>query len=135
MYCFLFIIKSTPFRALFINLWLPSGKIVNFIHGKNEFWQKLDFRGIVPCRACDQVMTIPSFKGQAHDMFSRIFQVRIYDFFFYQTFVLICSKLRKNACFDRQGICFLFQMINIGEKIHRLKFGKFVKICRELDIS
>ena len=83
MYCFLFIIKSTPFRELFINLWLPSGKIVNFIHGKNEFWQKLDFRGIVPCRACDQVMTIPSFKGQAHDMFSRIFQIRIYDFFLF----------------------------------------------------
>lgn len=47
-----------------------QGKIVNFIHGKNEFWQKLDFRGIVPCRACDQVMTIPSFKE--HSAFMRV---------------------------------------------------------------
>ena len=71
----IFVAKKN-YRELFINLWLPSGKIVNFIHGKNEFWQKLDFRGIVPCRACDQVMTIPSFKGQAHDMFSRIFRTQ-----------------------------------------------------------
>ena len=101
MYSFWFIIISTPFRELFINLWLPSGKIVNFIHGKNEFWQKLDFRGIVPCRACDQVMTIPSFKGQAHDMFSRIFRIQIYEFF------LSNIMLYRHSSFIKLG---LFQL-------------------------
>ena len=37
-------------------------KIINFIGGKNELWQKLDFRGIVPFRALEQLMMIPAFK-------------------------------------------------------------------------
>ena len=47
-----------------------QGKIINFINGKNELWHKLDFRGIVPCRACAQVMTIPAFRE--HSVFMRV---------------------------------------------------------------
>ena len=47
-------------------------------------------------------------KGQALDMFSRIFKIRIYEFFStkcYKILVMISSKLRgKNAFFDQQGI-------------------------------
>ena len=42
-------------------------------------------------------------KGLAHNMFSRIFRIRMYDLFsnkYYVIFVMICSKLRKNAFFD-----------------------------------
>ena len=49
---------------------LPLGKIVNFVHGKNELWKSLDFRGIVPCRACDQVMSIRVFRE--HSDFMRV---------------------------------------------------------------
>ena len=41
----------------------------------------------------------------------------------------------RNAVFDKQGICFIFQLRNIGEKIRRFVFEKFVKICRDLDDS
>ena len=46
------------------------------------------------------------YKGQAHDMFSRIFRLRIYEFFStskYYVFVLISQilKLRKNAFSDQ----------------------------------
>ena len=52
----------------------------------------------------------------------------------YEIFVMNCSKMRKkNAFFDQQGICFLFELRNIGEKIRKFVFGKFVKTCRELD--
>ena len=43
--------------------------------------------------------------------------------------ILKCSKLRKNAFFDRKGICFLFQLRNI----RRFALEEFVKTCDELD--
>ena len=45
------------------------------------------------------------------------------------------SKLRKNAFSVHWGISFLYQLRNIGEKISRFVFGKFVKTCCELDNS
>ena len=60
--------------------------------------------------------------------------------FFYQMLLNIffdfikCSKLRKNASFDQEETYFLFQLRNIGEKVCRFVFGKFVKTCRELDM-
>ena len=45
--------------------------------------------------------------------------------------LLNCSKLRKQS----QGICLFFQQTNVGEKICRFVFGKFVKTCHELDNS
>ena len=39
-------------------------------------------------------------KGQAHDLFSRIFKIRIYELFLPNViFVMICSKLRKKSAF------------------------------------
>ena len=40
---------------------------------------------------------------------------------------------KKNAFFDQKGICFLFRLRNIGEKIRRFALAKFVKTCDELD--
>ena len=61
--------------------------------------------------------------GQAHDMFSRIFRIRMYDFFLpnikYVRFVFIFLNTQKLG--------------NIGEKILGFIFGKFVKTCRELN--
>ena len=70
---------------------------------------------------------------RVHDMFSRIFWIRIYEFFhqyfsvakenkfligqIHKTFFLSFEHLRKSK-----------------QKIRRLVFGKFVKICRELDL-
>ena len=42
---------------------------------------------------------------------------------------------KKMLFLKQQGICFLFQLRNIGEKIRRFVFGKFVKTCRELITS
>ena len=75
--------------------------------------------------------------GQVHDMFSRILQTRIYDFFlftkYYVIFVLICSKLRKKGLFltDKE-FAFFF---NWETLVKKFVFGKFVKTCRELDNS
>ena len=59
--------------------------------------------------------------------------------YFYQMLCNICYDLLKtegkNAFFDQQGICFLFELRNNGEKIRKFVFGKFVKTCRELDNS
>ena len=74
--------------------------------------------------------------GQAHDMFSRIFRIRIYEFFLPNNICFDfskCLKLSRKCLF--WPICFLFQLRNIGEKIHRFLFWKFVKTCREFNIS
>ena len=67
--------------------------------------------------------------GRAHDMFSRIFQntnLRNFSMKYYVIF-LKCSKLRKKYLF------WPIVIRNIGEKIRRFVFRKFVKICCELD--
>ena len=61
--------------------------------------------------------------GQAHDMFSRIFRIRIYEFFLPNNICFDfskCLKLSRKCLF--WPICFLFQLRNIGEKIHRFLF-------------
>ena len=53
-------------------------------------------------------------KGQAHDMFSRIFRIRIYKFFLpnimqYLFWFFICSKLRKKMpCLTHKEFVFIF---------------------------
>ena len=77
-------------------------------------------------------LTTPEFeatyKGQAHNIFPQIFRIRIYKY--YVIFVLIFPT---SCFFDQQGICFLFQLRNIGEKFCRFVFVKFVKTYSELD--
>ena len=41
-----------------------------FVHGKNDLWQKMEFRGIVSCKACHQVLSIEGLNQ--HSAFSRI---------------------------------------------------------------
>ena len=62
--------------------------------------------------------------------------------FDYQILCNICfdffksPKLRKNCLFlTNKGICFLFHLRNIGERVCRFVFEKFVKTCNELNIS
>ena len=69
--------------------------------------------------------------GQAHDMFSRIFRIRINEFL-----VLIFSNAQnweKMSYLTNKRICFLLQLHvrNIGEKIRRFVFKKFVKTCHD----
>ena len=45
------------------------------------------------------------------------------------------QNCERNAIFNKQGICFLFQLRNMSEKIRMFIFEKFVKICRDLDNS
>mgnify|MGYP007023057914 CR=1 FL=1 len=82
------------------------------------------------------------YKGQAHDTFSRTFQIRIYQYFlpnivwFVCLDFLKCSNLREIALYwPIKKNVFFYLLRNIGEKICRFIFGKFVKTFRELDNS
>ena len=66
-------------------------------------------------------------RGQAHDMFSRIFRIRIYDICFD---IFKSSKLRKMSLLTNT-ICLFFQLRNIGKKIDKFVLEKFGKPCRE----
>ena len=53
--------------------------------------------------------------GQAHNMFSRIFRLRIFYTKYYVTFVVIFSNAQnREIFFDLQGI--LFQLRNVDKK-------------------
>ena len=41
-----------------------------FLHAKNELWQRMDFRAVVPAKACNQVFSLDAFSR--HPAFSRI---------------------------------------------------------------
>ena len=68
--------------------------------------------------------------GQAHDMFSQIFRIRIYKNFLpnnkqvFLRFFSKCSKLRKKSIFEQQGICFLFQLRNSCKVIFTMRYKK-----------
>ena len=83
--------------------------------------------------------TVFHIQGQAHDMFSRIFPNTNLQFFLTNNHVCnIClyfSQMIKieTKCLFFTNKEFLFQLRNIGEKIRRFVFEKFVKTCRELN--
>ena len=71
------------------------------------------------CEAILAVTPMETIKGQANDIFSQIFRIRIYHFFHFSTkckvnntnyfYFLTCSKMRKQKTFfDQYEICFLF---------------------------
>ena len=54
---------------------------------------------------------------------------------YYVIFIFIFSNAQDWDKNSFQGFSFLFQLRNIGEKIRRFIFGKFVKTCHELNNS
>ena len=79
--------------------------------------------------------------GQAHDMFSRIFWIRIYEFFFTKYYVILFVWIfsnaqnwgEKNAFFDQ--FVFIFNWEILVKKLVDSYFEIFVKTCREFDNS
>lgn len=45
-------------------------RLREFVAAKNELWQRMSFRGVVPAKACWQVLSLPAF--QKHSAFLRV---------------------------------------------------------------
>ena len=95
------------------------------------------------CRNCDykQIASNNCIYGQAHNMFSRIFpntNLQIFSTKYFVIFVYIFSNDQNwewLPFLTNREFVFVFQLSNIGEKICRFVFGKFVKTCREFHNS
>ena len=91
---------------------------------------------------CNQQFSISShrttFRSSSRYVFTNFLytNLRIFSTKYYVIFVWIFSNAQSWAEMSFWPICFLFQLRNIGKKkIHRFLFWKFVKTCREFNIS